>query len=249
MNFRDQLISLKKKIVIEAPEILTVAGVASFITTIVLSVKATPKAVAIINTLEEEPTKTEIVKATWKCYIPTAIAGTVSIGCFVGAIGVTQKRNTSLMAACKIAESALREYKDAVIETVSEKEEKQIRYNMADKKIRENPVSNTEVIITGSGDTLCYDSFSGRYFESNIDKIRKAENTIDRMILTDDYASLNDFYDELGLDRTRGGDELGWRSDRGFIRISLGSHISEDGRPCISITFGSDPMYDFDTLY
>ena len=34
-------------------------------------------------------------------------------------------------------------------------------------------MANKEVIITSKGDTLCYDSVSGRYFKSDIGTIKK----------------------------------------------------------------------------
>ena len=78
-------------------------------------------------------------------------------------------------------------------------------------------------IITDKGNTLCFDSLSGRYFKSDIDKIKRAVNNLNRELTYDMYVSLNDFYDELDLDHTKIGDELGWNLDDGLIDVYFGS--------------------------
>ena len=83
-----------------SPEILTGIGIAGMITTTVLAVKATPKALEIMGE-EQERRKVEgetkyhellpakdIVKLTWKCYIPAVVTGTISVACLIGASSV-----------------------------------------------------------------------------------------------------------------------------------------------------------------
>ncbi|WP_254556795.1 DUF6353 family protein, partial [Salmonella enterica] len=80
------------------------------------------------------------------------------------------------------------------IETLGEKKEKQIREEIDKDRIKKNPVGKSEVIITGNGKTLCYDHTSGRYFESDMETIKRAVNTINKQMLDEMYVSLNDFY-------------------------------------------------------
>ena len=69
-----------------SPEILTGIGIAGMITTTVLAVKATPKAIDIIREAEYEAkevlSKTEEFKMCWKFYIPSAVACVASVTCF-----------------------------------------------------------------------------------------------------------------------------------------------------------------------
>lgn len=66
-----------------ASTILTCLGDVGVVATAVLAVKATPKAMRLINEAEEEKGKTltrmETVKATWKPYIPAVVTGAVLI--------------------------------------------------------------------------------------------------------------------------------------------------------------------------
>ena len=90
--------------------------------------------------------------------------------------------------------------------------------------------------------------FSGRYFKSDIEKIKKAECELNRQMLDDMYVSLNDFYYEIGLDSVKLGDELGWNVDSGYIDLSFSSQLASDGTPCLVIDYSVAPRYDYRNL-
>ena len=232
-----------------SPEILTGIGIAGMVTASVLAVKATPKAIRLLEEAKKEKnesfTKMEVVKTTWKLYIPVAVTTTVSIACLIGASSVNFRRNAALTAAYKLSETALTEYKDKVVETIGKEKEKVIRDKVTEDKIKKQPVNNNEVIITKKGNTLCFDSISGRYFRSDMDIIKKAENELNRRMLSDMYISLNEFYDELGLDHIRIGDELGWNIDDGLIKLEFSSHLASDGTPCVAVEYEIVPNYGY----
>lgn len=251
-----------------SPEILIGLGIASAITSTVLAVKATPKALNLIEdakfdkakiwnkehpdsdkcAVSEKLTKSEIVKTAWKCYIPAVISGSASIAFLLGSNSVHARRNAALATAYKLSETALTDYKKEVIETIGEEKEKLIRDKVAQKHVDEHPVSTSQVIITGNGKQLCYDALSDRYFESDIQTIRAAVNNINESMLDCRYASLSEFYDELDLRHTSISDDIGWNLDDGQLEISYGSAISDDGRPCITLDYHVAPRYDFSKL-
>ena len=220
-----------------SPEILTGIGIAGMITTTVMAVRATPKALILIEEKKDELevnelTPKETVQAAWACYIPAAVTGTVSIACLIGASSVN-------------IESALKEYQEKVVETIGEKKEQSIRDAVAKDKIEKNPVSNREVVILERGNTLCFDTVSGRYFKSDIEKIKKAVNELNLRMRDEMYISLNEFYYEIGLNGTSIGDELGWNIDQGYIDVSFSSQLADDGTPCLVIEYHIAPRYDF----
>lgn len=242
--------NIKTFTVKHSPEILTGIGIAGMLTTTVLAVKATPKALMLLEDAEDEKgdilTVPEKVKAAWKPYIPAAVTGVSSIVCMIGASSVSTRRTAALAAAYQISETALSEYREKVIETIGEKKEQVVREKVAEKKIQENPVSQREIIITEKGGTLCYEPLSDRYFKSDIEFLRKAENSLNKRIIHDvgGSVSLNEFYDELNLHRTDLGNDLGWNSDR-LIELDLTSHISDDGTPAIVVGHYNPPKYDY----
>ena len=241
--------SIKTTMVKRSPEILTGIGIAGMITTTVLAVKATPKAYLIIederSVKDDDLTPLDVVKCTWKCYIPATLTCAASVACLIGASSVNLKRNAALATAYQLSTTALNEYKNKVVEVIGEKRANDIREKIADDKIKNNPVGGSQVIVTGGGDSLCYDCLGGRYFKSSMDKIKKAENEINRLMLRDMYVSLNEFYDELGLEHTKLGDELGWNMDDGLIEFSFSSHLAEDGTPCLVILYNVYPKYGY----
>lgn len=234
-----------------SPEILVGIGVTGMITTTVLAVKATPRALTLIELEKEELnvdklTAVETVKATWKCYIPAAISGIASVSCIIGANSVNSKRNAALAAAYKLSETAFTEYREKVVETIGEKKENTVKDKIAKKKVEHKPVAKQEVIVTGIGNTLCFDSISGRYFRSDIDKLRRAENELNkRMLQRENYISLTQFYEEIGLTSTSISDELGWNVDNGLIELYFSSQLADDGTPCVVIQYDNMPVYDY----
>ena len=253
-----------------SPEILTFLGITGMVTTTVLAVKATPKAMRLID--EEKNRKNyelskeardngfkeceeidhlgvmDTVKTTWKCYLPAAITGVASIACLIGASSVNARRTAALATAYKLSESALKEYKDAVVETIGEKKEKAVRDKVAEERIKKNPIDTSDIVITNKGTTLCFDTLSGQYFRSDMDVIKKAENDINKVMLNEMYVSLNRLYTALGLRTTSLGDDLGWNIDDGYLEIYFSSQLAEDGTPCLVLDYKVAPKYDYDKL-
>lgn len=253
IKFKPLIKTIRSGLAKHSPAILTALGITGMIGTTVLAVKATPKALDLIENKKEELDKdkltvVETVKATWKCYAPAAVTCVTSAACLIGASSVHTKRNAALATAYKLSESALIEYRDKVVETIGEKKEQSVRDAIAKDHVEKNPVTNNEVIITDKGYTLCYDELSGRYFYSDIEKIKKAANELNRQMLNDMYVSLNELYYELGLEGTKLGEQMGWNVDRGLIDLKFSATVSADDRPCIVLDYRVPPMYDYQNM-
>ena len=244
----------KTSITKHSPEILTGIGIAGMITTTVLAVKATPKAIRLIEEAKEEKgedlTRTETVKTCWRAYIPAAATCVASTACLIGASSVNIRRNAMLATAYKLSETAFSEYKEKVVETIGDEKEKIVREKVSEERIKKNPITKNEIIMTDYGDTQFYETLSGRYFKSDIEQIKKVVNYLNKDMLQDMFGtiSLNEFYDELELERIDLGDELGWRVDKGLIEIDFTSKIADNGKPCIVLDYINAPYYGFDKL-
>lgn len=247
-----------------SPEILTGIGIAGMLSTTVLAVRATPKALMLIEEKKREKkftvikdggdpdlTKLEIVKTAWKPYIPAAVTGVASIACLVGASSVNARRNAALAAAYALSETTLADYKEKVVETIGEKKAQEVKDAIAKDKIENDPVTRKEIIATDKGETLCYDALSGRYFKSDIEYIRRAVNNLNERLLFDTHISLNEYYDEIGLEEIFPmGENLGWTVDpdsanKGLIELDFSSQLAE-GTPCLVVGFSNAPRYDYE---
>lgn len=250
LSLKNMASDIKTTMVKNAPGILVGVGIVGMAGTTVLAVRATPKAITLIEAKKRELdvdslTPIETVKTTWKCYIPAAVTGVMSTACLIGASSVSARRNAALATAYNLTRVALNDYKEAVVETIGEKKEQVVRDTVAKNRIEKDPVKTTEVIVTERGTTLCYDAVFGRYFRSDIDTIKRAVNELNRSIVSSMYASLNEFYDEIGLPPIEIGDKLGWNVDDGQIEVEFSSQLAADGTPCLVISFNVAPNYGY----
>ena len=239
-----------------SPEILTGLGIAGMITSTVLAVRATPKALELVADERERRyseeddtplTSVDVVKVAWKPYVPSIVIGGVSIGCLIGASSVSSKRNAALAAAYNLSTTALSEYKEKVLETVGEKKEQNIREKVSEERVRKHPVEDSEVYDTRRGNTLCFDPLSARYFRCDIDDIKRAELAVKERLLNDicGSVSVNEFYDEIGLPHTMVGDSIGWSTDT-MIKIHISAHMTDKNIPSAVIDYEVEPQYGFD---
>ena len=242
---------IAKKIQSYSPEILIGAGISGMISSTVMAVKSTPKAMTLIQEKKKELNKEElkpieVFKAAFKCYIPSAVITTLSVGCIIAASNINHKRNAALATAYSLSESALKLYQEKVIETIGEKKEQQVRDEVAKEQIARNPASKSEVIITSNGDTLCYDGLSGRYFKSDIEKLRKAVNELNHTMISDMCVSLNDYYDLIGLASIPVGDKLGWNANNSLVELEFSTLMADVGVPCLVVDFRVRPKYNYE---
>ena len=241
-----------------SPTILTGCAVAGLITTVIFAVRVTPKALYLIEKEEErrqleygsrrtDLTTFDIVKVTWRCYIPTLGLGLSSICCMVGANSINLRRNAALASIYGLTEAAFKEYRSKVVETFGANKDIKLRDEICADHVTADPPNPGKVILTGYGNTLCYDVISGRYFKSDIERLKKATNELNHRMLEDGYVSLNDFYYEIRLENISIGEDLGWAAADGLIDLWFGSKLTEDGTPCLIFDFRDKmaPRYDY----
>lgn len=244
---------IKKKLSNNAPEILVGFGLVGFATSTVMAVKATPRALKLIDeerdireeNNESDMTKMDIVKVAWKPYIPSIASYVLSTACIFGSSSIISKRNTAIVTAYKLTEKAYCEYKDAVIEQIGSTSEREIVEKMNTKKMNDTPYSET--LVMGDGDSIVYDSLSGRYFRTTLLAVEKSVVDMNFRILNDMYVSVNDFYEMLGIDFVSTGFDMGWNIDN-KLEVYYSSRITEDGKPCIVLNYENQPLVDFDKI-
>ena len=100
-----------------------------------------------------------------------------------------------------------------------------------------------EVIFTGKGSVMCYDSLSGRYFKSDIEQIRRVVNELNRNLLSDMFLTVNELYYAIGLSGTKLGDMMGWDIDKGMLEIDFSAQLTEEGEPCLVLNYSTEPRF------
>ena len=255
MNVRAILKAAEVGLRKNSPQILVAVGIIGTAASIFLMADARPKALEIIDREERKKgsglTKKEVAKATWKCYIPVALAWTTSAACIASGVNVSLRRQAAIGAAYAVSEAARINYRDKVVDVVGKKKEEEIRDAIAKDTLANRPLlEGTQVYDTGLGKTLCFDAWCGRYCLCDIEAIRRAANTVWSQILNDGSASLNDFYYEINLPESRSGDILGWDTRCDKFDLYFSSQLAgEDNTPCLVFDFKHYPNSDFDRYY
>lgn len=231
-NIKHMLNVAEKFTVDNSPQILTVLGAVGAVTTAVLTAKATFKAAHKLSEQSPHLETKEKVQLVWTYYLPPVGTGVLTVAVIVGANRVSSRRAAAMALAYSVSERAFDEYKEKVVEKLGKNKERAARDEIAQQHVDRNPVGRNEVIITGGGEVLCFDKYTGRYFMSSMEALKKAENDVNFYILNNDYANLNDFYRLIGLPTVPVGDEVGWTPEFNF-EILFSTTISENGKPCI----------------
>lgn len=242
-----------------APTILTALGVTGLVTTAVLTGKASFKAAEVIRN-EQAKIDLDLVthnienktalrvdwwygsKITWKLFVPAVGTAAVTIACIVCANHISTRRTAALASAYSIGQEAFREYRTKVIDTIGDKKEQEVQDKIAQDRVNESPPST--VYVLNEDENIFLDMYSGRYFKSNMQAVKKAQNDTNYEILSNDYASLSDFWDRLDLPKTSESDDIGWNTDM-QLDLVIGTSMTPDEKPCFTINFLMIPVRGF----
>lgn len=220
-------------------------GVTGVAATVYLSVSATFKAAEVLSETGKDADWKEKLAKTWRLYIPAGVvaASTAVSIIWLNHIGV--RRAAAATALYTVTESAFDDYKAHVVEHIGENAERKIRDKIAQDVVsRHKP---DEIVETDKGDVLFYDSITGRYFTSTMESVKRAQANLHVTILKDMYASLSEFYEEIGLMPTAYSDLVGWDTDNP-IQISFSTTLTDDGRPCIVLVYDVVPFENYDSF-
>ena len=248
-GFINEVIKVAKK---HSPELLVSAGVVGMVVSTVMAVKATPKAIELIEEKKGELgvtclTKKETVQAAWKPYVPATIMGVVSTACIC--FGTTQnvRRNTALATVYALSENTLKEYQKKTVELVGEEKAKEIEREVSkavvkDKvKLVERDISDY-VTYTGDGETLVFDTVSGRYFRSSANAIERAVNNVNRRLIDEYVITMNDFYNEINIPTIKAGSMIGYKSDNEMMDIRFEADVDNNGQPYLVLDYVNKPL-------
>lgn len=240
--------------------ILTGLGVAGSVGSLILGIKATPGAIRKMDEafeikndrrpedgIDDVPmvplTRREVFVVVWKDYIPAVGMQIITISAVVGAQSINLRRQAMFISALTVTETAFREYQDRVAVEAPTKDRK-VRDDIARDQLAKHPIAGSEVVVVGNGDQLFYDAYSGRHFQSTKQKVDSAVNSLNFRILNHEYASLNEFYAEIGLNNLPQGDDLGWTPEHP-VELDFSTHMTDDDRPSVVITHIRQPIANF----
>lgn len=223
-----------------SPTILTFLGAAGVVATSIAAAKVTPKAMALLEKTKEEKgeelTKLEMVKVAGPAYIPAIAIGASTIACIFGANALNKKTQASIMSAYALLDTSYKQYKSKVKELYGENSDRNVKKEIAKDKLKDNDIHiNNEKI-------LFFDFYSLRYFESTERLVLKAENRVNELLKLYGRASLNDFYESLGMPTAYTGYELWWNVQKcPSVEFTHDITTMDDGLECCVISMSVEP--------
>ena len=227
-----------------SPYILTGMGCAGVVSTAVLAGRAAVKANDEISDINckrlmdgyEVCSAKEKVMLTWKYFIPPVVMGATSMACIVGAQSVQTKRHAALASLYTLTEQTLKDYRENVVDLVGKNKEEKAYTKVAQDKVLENPPQENQIILTKKGDTLFKDSYSGRYFKSDIEALRRIQNELNHQLVNQMWVPINDLYTIVGLDPIKLGEDIGWNPDE-LIEFKFIPTIFKDDEVCVVLDY------------
>lgn len=231
-------IKTSKTVKSNSPEILTALAISGVVTTSYLVGKASFKAAQELKYADpnKDLTTKERTKRVWKFYIPAGISGAVTIGCIIGASKSNARRTAAAVTAYSITEKAFSEYKEKVVEELGKGKEQKLRDQLAQESVDKTPPGSKELVIIGGGHVMCCELYTHRYFKSDMETLRKAQNDINSDILHGLYATLEEFYDLIGLPHTSVSNHMGW-DDGKVMELKFSTTLTEQGEPCLAFEY------------
>lgn len=230
----------------QSPLLLSIVGSLGVIGTAVTAVRATPKALVLIeeaqNDADTNLTVIETVKVTWKCYIPSAAIGLATIGCIFGSTVLSRHQLKSLASAYMLLDQTYREYKRKVNELYGEGADREVKKGLLKDMADDSDVnSHGEVLVF-------YEENYGKLFERTMLEVVEAEYKLNRQFALNGEASINDFLDLLGLEHVEFGNCIGWLSNSNYdfyghpwIEFKHDKVTLDDGMECVYINIDSLP--------
>lgn len=236
------------------PTILTALGIAGMVTTTIMAVKATPKAMKLIKAKKDELktdklTPTELVQTTWQCYIPSVLIGIGTVTCIIGISAMDKRNQAALTSGYAMLNESYKQYRQAAKKVYGEDADNKIHAEMAkDAKVASYDwgyqVYNMDM-DPESEQLLFYDLTSKKYFTTTMAAVLNAQYHVNRNLSLRGDCSLNEYLSFLGIEEVDKGNELGWAIwDIDYMIEEMGCYwldfdnrkiILEDGLECIVI--------------
>ena len=149
--------------------ILTCIGAIGVVTTAVLTAKATPKALQLLERVEiESETPLTIgkkIRVAAPAYIPAAVSGVSTIACIFGANILNKRTQASMASAYALLDNSYREYRRKVNELYGEAADEEVVTELANDRYSEDDVEIPD------GQALFFDSNGLRYFNAPMNEV------------------------------------------------------------------------------
>jgi hypothetical protein len=168
-----------------------------------------------------------------KLYGPSALVIGSSIASMITSHNIMRGRNVALAAAYTAVDTSFKEYRNRIKERFGEELDKEIRYNLKEKEVEETVVdeNGNEVVVKKTVKAMDDEYIPSEYAfffdetcsgwtknsEANKAFLLNVQNWCNEKLQSRGHLFLNEVLDELGAQRTRAGNEVGWWYDKNGV--------------------------------
>lgn len=227
------------------PTILSVVGIAGVVVTAIFAAEGALKAEKIMEeeepfTQKEDRKPADTIAKTWHCYIPAVASGAVTVTAIVASNRISKARIAALASAYALSTDNFKKYRDKVKEILGEKNDQKVVDDVNKDRVSQID-TNSCTIINSGGSTLCMDSLTGQLNWIDIDKVQKAVALVNKMLIDQQWVSVNDYLWELNFNQSKLLDAFGWDVGSGGVQVSYTSALTKDNIPCLVLNYSVEP--------
>lgn len=221
----------------KSPTILCCVAAAGVISSIIFAVKGTPKAMKKLEKARgeksKELSKMEVVKTVAPCYIPAASMALGTIACIFSANILNKRKQAMLTSAYAALNTQYLGYSSEVKRLFGNEAHEEIISNIPVQYPEKNDIYSADVSrkacpmfdgVDGNEEILCYDPtrpIELRWYTSTPIKVLNAIISINNMYAVSGEVTKNEYYDILGLESIKYGDDEGWDISSGIYYIGF----------------------------
>lgn len=233
-----------------SPLIMTMVSSVGVIVTTVLAIKATPKAMQLIKEAEDvkgdKLTVVEKIKYGWKPYGYCMISGLSTVICILSINYLNSKKQASIISAYTLLQNTFDQYRNNVQNLYSKDVDQLCLGEIVKAKY------DPRLSVDGDEECLFFDYTSCRFFKAPFHHVMRAEAKFKDSLISRGHATLNEYYDYLGIEPVSYGYQLGWSDidscepynckefDFEYDKIIVG-----EGIECWIITTTMPPTFDY----
>lgn len=173
----------------------------------------------------------EVVKATWKCYIPTAVATTATLAALIASNRLTARQIALLSSAVASGGALVQKYRKEILDRTNPEILREIDSAVAKAAMEDaKPVTISTygeeredfMASPSEGEVLFFDPFTGIKFRSSKLAVLGAKYYLNRNYSIGAGVPFAQFYEFLGLDLPEPFRQLGWEiNDDGYMWIDI----------------------------
>lgn len=188
----------------------------------------------------------EKVKIAGPVYLPAIGMLVLSMGCIVGGCALGERKVAIMAGLYSASEASIRRLEEKIVKEIGPEKAKQLHDAAAEELAKANPPKKENIIETGNGDKLFFESMTGQWFRSSYEAVKNAQADFNLSLADEKSAwspDFNEWLDYLRIEHAKFGEYFMFNKESPLLLIISDGHKSEDGEQYYILEYTSSPGY------